>query len=146
MVRQSRSALAERVQVGHRESLFDADARTQANAISGSEWQCSRLLSMLLFFCQAEPVFLKQQWKEKRVEVDRKISVFCKMKYLYVYILECSDGNYYTGVTNNPERRLSEHNSDNFPESYTHQRRPLTLKFCEYFTDPQFKQSPGKKR
>jgi len=37
MVRQSRSALAERVQVGHRESLFDADARTQANAMSGSE-------------------------------------------------------------------------------------------------------------
>jgi putative endonuclease len=58
------------------------------------------------------------------------------MKYLYVYILGCSYGSYYPGVTNNPERRLSEHNSNNFPESYTHQRCPLTLKFCEYFTDP----------
>jgi putative endonuclease len=58
------------------------------------------------------------------------------MKYLYVYILECSDGTYYTGVTNDPERRLSEHNSDDFPESYTHSRRPLKMIFCEYFTDP----------
>ncbi len=58
------------------------------------------------------------------------------MQYLYVYILECSDGTYYTGVTNDPERRLLEHNSDNFPESFTHSRLPLTMKFCEYFTDP----------
>jgi putative endonuclease len=28
-----------------------------------------------------------------------------------VYILECSDGSYYTGVTNDLERRLWEHNT-----------------------------------
>ncbi len=55
---------------------------------------------------------------------------------MYVYILECADSLYYTGVTNDPERRLSEHNSNNFPESYTHSRRPLKMKYCEYFTDP----------
>jgi putative endonuclease len=27
----------------------------------------------------------------------------------YVYILQCRDGSYYTGVTNNIERRLWEH-------------------------------------
>ncbi|NTW32444.1 MAG: GIY-YIG nuclease family protein [Bacteroidetes bacterium] len=58
------------------------------------------------------------------------------MKYMYVYILECADSSYYTGVTNNPERRLIEHNSDNYPEAYTHSRRPLKMKYCEYFTDP----------
>lgn len=58
------------------------------------------------------------------------------MKYMYVYILECADGTYYTGVTNNPERRLTEHNSENFPESYTHSRCPMEIKYCKYFTDP----------
>jgi putative endonuclease len=58
------------------------------------------------------------------------------MKYMYVYILECADGSYYTGVTNNPERRLVEHNSGKNPESYTYSRRPLEMKYCEYFTDP----------
>ncbi|MFN8114688.1 MAG: GIY-YIG nuclease family protein [Bacteroidia bacterium] len=32
------------------------------------------------------------------------------VKYLYVYILKCSDCTYYTGITNNPERRLLQHN------------------------------------
>ncbi len=27
----------------------------------------------------------------------------------YVYILECSDGSYYTGITNNFKRRMEEH-------------------------------------
>jgi putative endonuclease len=54
------------------------------------------------------------------------------MKYMYVYILECADSSYYTGVTNNPEKRLTEHNSDNFPESYTHSRRPLKIMYYEY--------------
>ncbi|MFC5285195.1 GIY-YIG nuclease family protein [Pedobacter alpinus] len=31
------------------------------------------------------------------------------MKYYYVYILKCSDDSYYTGVTNDIERRLQEH-------------------------------------
>lgn len=32
------------------------------------------------------------------------------VKFLYVYILKCSDSSYYTGVTNNPEKRLLQHN------------------------------------
>lgn len=31
------------------------------------------------------------------------------MKYYYVYILKCNDKNYYTGVTNDIDRRLKEH-------------------------------------
>ena len=57
------------------------------------------------------------------------------IKYLYVYILKCSDGTYYTGVTNNVEKRVTEHNIGNDKESYTYSRRPVELAFCELFTD-----------
>ncbi len=47
------------------------------------------------------------------------------MKYYYVYILECADDSYYTGITNNLERRFNEHKEGNSPNSYTKSRRPL---------------------
>ena len=53
------------------------------------------------------------------------------MKSLYVYILKCSDQTYYTGVTNNIERRFIEHNSGIAEFSYTAQRLPVEL---VYFT------------
>jgi putative endonuclease len=58
------------------------------------------------------------------------------MKYVYLYIVECSDGTYYTGITNNPERRINEHNSGYDKESYTYSRRPVSLKYCAEFFDP----------
>jgi putative endonuclease len=51
----------------------------------------------------------------------------------YVYILECADKSYYTGVTNNIERRLMEHNTGINPKSYTYSRRPLVIKYCRHF-------------
>jgi putative endonuclease len=57
------------------------------------------------------------------------------MKYYYVYILKCSDGSYYTGITNNVEKRLAEHNSDNATTSYTYKRRPVELVYCLQFND-----------
>jgi len=57
------------------------------------------------------------------------------MKQSYVYILKCSDGSYYTGVTSNITRRLFEHNSGAYPGSYTYSRRPLKLEFYCEFTD-----------
>jgi len=57
------------------------------------------------------------------------------MKRYYVYILECSDNLLYTGITNNVERRLVEHNSGLNKSSFTHKRRPVTLKFHQEFTD-----------
>jgi putative endonuclease len=55
------------------------------------------------------------------------------MRYYYVYILKCSDGSYYTGVSNNPERRLAEHQMGTDPKCYTFSRRPLELVHIEYF-------------
>ncbi len=57
------------------------------------------------------------------------------MKYYYVYILKCSDHSYYTGVTNNIERRLYEHQSGLDLKAYTHNKRPVELVFCEFFNE-----------
>lgn len=57
------------------------------------------------------------------------------MKYYYVYILKCIDHSYYTGVTNNIERRLAEHQSGENVKSYTYNKRPVELVFCEDFGD-----------
>ncbi len=56
-------------------------------------------------------------------------------KYLYVYILKCSDDSYYVGVTNNPERRLTEHNEGISETAYTFSRRPCEMVFIERFND-----------
>ena len=51
----------------------------------------------------------------------------------YVYIIECADGLYYTGVTNNIDRRFKEHNEGINPECFTCKRRPVVLKYCKHF-------------
>jgi len=48
-----------------------------------------------------------------------------------VYIVECHDGSYYVGVTNDLERRLWEHNTDYNKNCYTYKRRPVELKYYE---------------
>lgn len=55
---------------------------------------------------------------------------------MYVYILECNDGTYYTGVTNNLDFRLKQHRNGNPIGSYTFYRRPLKLVFHEIFNNP----------
>jgi len=54
------------------------------------------------------------------------------MNQYFVYILLCSDSSYYTGVTNNLDRRLYEHEAGFDPKSYTFKRRPLKLVFKKY--------------
>ena len=58
-----------------------------------------------------------------------------RYKVLYVYILKCADGSYYTGVTNDADRRLVQHQEGTDPDSYTYLRRPVELVFAEMFTD-----------
>ena len=56
-------------------------------------------------------------------------------KVIYLYILKCSDGTFYTGVTNNLDQRVIQHNSGLNPESYTYSRRPVVLVFNTFFND-----------
>ena len=50
----------------------------------------------------------------------------------YVYILKCADGSYYTGSTNDLQRRLDEHRSGIF-EGYTSSRLPVELMWSADF-------------
>ncbi|QLE00127.1 GIY-YIG nuclease family protein [Galbibacter sp. BG1] len=61
------------------------------------------------------------------------------MKNYYVYMLECSDNSIYTGLTNNLERRINEHNQGLDKTSYTFKRRPVNLIFYQSFI--QFQQA-----
>ena len=61
-----------------------------------------------------------------------------KFHNYYVYILKCSDNTYYTGVTNNIERRFQEHQQGDNKSSYTFYRRPLKLVFYTEFSNIEF--------
>ena len=50
----------------------------------------------------------------------------------YMYILECSDGTYYTGNTWNLEKRLAEHN-EGLGASYSAKRLPVKLVYSQEF-------------
>lgn len=45
----------------------------------------------------------------------------------HIYILHCADNTYYTGITNDLDRRLLEHNTDPKGAKYTKSRRPVRL-------------------
>ncbi len=49
---------------------------------------------------------------------------------MFVYILECADGTFYTGWTTDLERRLQAHNAGRGGR-YTRGRRPLRLAYYE---------------
>ena len=51
----------------------------------------------------------------------------------YVYILECIDGSFYVGCTNNLEKRIKQHNESKCGAHYTKIRRPVILKYSEEF-------------
>jgi putative endonuclease len=49
----------------------------------------------------------------------------------YVYILECKDKTFYTGITTNLERRIKEHNTSLLGAKYTKSRRPVKLVYSK---------------
>ena len=63
-------------------------------------------------------------------------------KIWMVYILECSDKTLYTGITNDLEKRLEQHNFGKDGAKYTRVRRPVT---CVY-TETQENRSEATKR
>ena len=50
----------------------------------------------------------------------------------YTYIVKCSDGTFYTGLTNDLTRRMEAHNQGRGAK-YTKARRPVTLIYYETF-------------
>lgn len=49
----------------------------------------------------------------------------------FVYILECADGTFYIGSTNNLQKRVIQHNGWKSGAKYTKARRPVVLKYSE---------------
>ena len=54
----------------------------------------------------------------------------------YTYIVQCSDGTYYTGWTNDLEKRIKSHNAGTGAK-YTRHRLPVTLVYYEAFATKQ---------
>ncbi len=50
----------------------------------------------------------------------------------YTYILKCADGTFYTGWTNDLDRRLAAHNAGKGGK-YTRAHRPVSLAYYETF-------------
>jgi len=48
----------------------------------------------------------------------------------YIYIIKCKDGKLYTGITNNLERRVRDHNSGS-ASKFTKYRAPVKLLYTE---------------
>ncbi|VAW10699.1 hypothetical protein MNBD_BACTEROID03-1376 [hydrothermal vent metagenome] len=57
------------------------------------------------------------------------------MKSYHVYILACSDGSFYTGITSNLNQRIRQHRQGYFKGSYTSKRRPVKLKYSLEFNN-----------
>jgi putative endonuclease len=55
-------------------------------------------------------------------------------KLCFCYMLECSDGTFYTGWTTDPARRLKQHNRGTGAR-YTRARRPVRLVYVEELPD-----------
>ncbi len=66
------------------------------------------------------------------------VRVFFKMFFrpnlYYVYILKCNDDTLYTGITNNLERRIRQHNGEiRGGAKYTRNRRPVELVYLKKY-------------
>lgn len=55
------------------------------------------------------------------------------MDQYFVYMLLCADGTYYVGISNDPDRRVAEHNIGLDEGCYTYKRRPVRMVHCSGF-------------
>lgn len=53
------------------------------------------------------------------------------MNNWFVYIVECSDGSWYTGITTDVEKRVTAHNHPSKGAKYTRTRQPVKLLWSE---------------
>jgi putative endonuclease len=53
----------------------------------------------------------------------------------HLYVLRCSDGTLYTGVTTSLDRRVHEHNTSKRGAKYTKTRRPVELAWSKKYNN-----------
>ena len=71
-------------------------------------------------------MWVNRKTKGKQLRTQRDSDQGC----WHLYILRCSDGSYYTGITTDLLNRLKMHNSGKGAK-YTRQRRPVQLVYYE---------------
>ena len=64
--------------------------------------------------------------------LKKPLIIWCSVSMFYAYVLKNKKGLLYKGSTNNLEKRLQQHNSDDFP-GYTQKSRPWKLAYSESF-------------
>jgi putative endonuclease len=57
------------------------------------------------------------------------------VKPWYLYVVQCSDGTLYTGVSTDIDRRVREHNGSKRGAKYTKTRRPVRLVWSKEFNN-----------
>ena len=57
------------------------------------------------------------------------------MKPWYLYVVRCSDGTLYTGISTDIDRRVREHNGSKRGAKYTKTRRPVKLVWSKEFNN-----------
>lgn len=75
------------------------------------------------------------QYRQEGVAMDKKIhkrGTGEAREVNYTYIVRCSDGTFYTGWTNNLDKRIRDHNEGRGAK-YTRSRRPVILEYYEEF-------------
>ncbi len=73
-----------------------------------------------------------RNWFDMPVEPWTVRGLPCGMAF-YLYMLRCADGSYYTGHSDDLDRRVHEHHTGLIPGCYTHDRRPLLLVHVQEF-------------
>jgi putative endonuclease len=64
--------------------------------------------------------------------IVHKKRIFLRKAQFHVYMLECSDGSFYTGYTNDLEKRVILHNKGG-GSKYVRTRRPARLVYCKQY-------------
>ena len=59
--------------------------------------------------------------------LENYLYIISNKKMRFVYIVRCNDNSLYTGITNNLEKRISDHNISKIWARYTKSRRPVKL-------------------
>ncbi|MDP2852228.1 MAG: GIY-YIG nuclease family protein [Gallionella sp.] len=89
--------------------------------------QDERIFLSIDFSVHAEP------FGKLRRALSKHKKTFCKRPEMFwVYILRCADGSYYTGHTDDLERRIAQHQIGEW-EGYTASRRPVALAWSQEF-------------
>jgi putative endonuclease len=59
---------------------------------------------------------------------------FKRHRQCFIYIVQCKDGTYYTGYTNDLEKRIKEHNNSKRGAKYLRGKLPVKLVYAKEYS------------